>query len=182
MLASCWDGGSRKCAGQVGCQKSHIKALNRAVVNDWEHVAIFEDDFEWREYVYVDRVQCVLSQIMARVPDWDVIAISLNVQNSTVIAKDFVHIGYDTYSSIVKIHRALATHGYLVHRRVYEQLKNAFENCNITGDLLTALDTCWQPLQLELNWYGLYPQLGTQAVSYSDIEGRVVSYTTEFNI
>lgn len=182
VLALCWDGGSRKCAGQVGCQRSHVKALNHAILHRWEHVAIFEDDFEWREYTDVDRVQRAVSQVMAQMPDWDVIAISLNVQNSTVVARDAVRIGPDTISSIVKIHEALATHGYLVHMRVYEKLREAFFKCNVTGDLFTAIDTCWQPLQRDLNWYGLQPQLGTQGRSYSDIESRVVSYVTEFNM
>ncbi len=181
-LASCWDGGSHKCAGQLGCQRSHLKALRHAMLNGWEHVAIFEDDFEWREYISVSRVQCILSQVMAYAPDWDFIAISLNIQDSTIVAKDSVQIGCSTYSSVVKIHQALATHGYIVRARVYDQLYDVFEDCNVTGNLLTAIDTCWQPLQRELNWYGLQPQLGTQGESYSDIESRVVSYTKEYNM
>ena len=43
VLSSCWDGGSYKCAGQVGCQRSHLKALTYAMLNQWEHVAVFED-------------------------------------------------------------------------------------------------------------------------------------------
>ena len=182
VLSSCWDGGSYKCAGQVGCQRSHLKALTYAMLNQWEHVAVFEDDFEWQKHTDVGKVQCVLSQLMTAVPDWDFIAVSLNIQNSTVVMKDPVQIGRSTVSSIVKINQALATHGYLIRARAYERLYEVLENCNITGDLFTAIDTCWQRLQLELNWYGLRPQLGTQGESYSGIENRIVSYTKEYNI
>tara|TARA_B110000003_G_scaffold274940_1_gene316179 strand:- start:406 stop:1209 length:804 start_codon:yes stop_codon:yes gene_type:complete len=182
VLETCWDGGSRKCAGQVGCQRSHLKALEFAKRKGWEHVAIFEDDFQWQEYVDVLGVQCAIAKLKALVKDWDVIAISLNIQDSSPVEEHRVRVGPSTVSRVVKIHSAMATHGYLVRATMLDEIYTAFKLCNVTSDLFIAIDTCWNSLQLKYNWYGLLPQLGTQGDSFSDIESRQVSYRHEYGI
>jgi len=182
LLKKCWDGGSRKCAGQLGCQKSHVKALSLAIEYDWSHVAVFEDDFEWLNHTNVQSVQQAFKQLESTVPDWHVIAVSLNLQQYTRIRKTMIRTGNTQSSSVIKIHKALASHGYIVRSEMFRPLLRVFEDCDVKGDLETAINTCWQKLQKKYNWYGLHPQLGTQAESFSDIENRVVSYSVEYGM
>ena len=177
LLRQCWDRGSTKCAGQIGCQRSHVKALSMAIKKNWSHVAIFEDDFEW--FQHTDDVQSVFMRIEEAVPNWDVIGISMNVKSYARLRSPKIQIGTATFSELIRVKRALATHGYVVRRTMFQELLYVFESCDVKLDLYTAIDTCWQKLQIKYNWYGLHPQLGRQATSFSDIESRVVSYTME---
>ena len=180
LLSQCWDRGSKKCAGQIGCQRSHVKALSMAINKNWSHVAIFEDDFEW--FNHTDDVHSVFMRIEEAVPNWDVIGISMNVKRSVRLSLPKIQTGTASFSELIRIKRALATHGYIVRRTMFQELLDVFESCDVKLELYTAIDTCWEKLQSKYNWYGLHPQLGRQAVSFSDIESRVVSYSMEHGI
>ena len=98
-LSSCWDSERLlTCAGRLGCQRSHVKALEYAAEKDWPFVAIFEDDFVWADGVNPQLVLPSLSQVQAWNPDWDVIAISLSllewetVPNKRVKVLSLIHI------------------------------------------------------------------------------------------
>ena len=172
----CW--GNRYCAGQVGCQLSHMRALQYAMRARMPFVTIFEDDFAWLPHVSPFRIQQTLLHIQEAVPDWDVIAISLNVLQSVPVNRvGPIHVGNNESSVIVRIVEAQATHGYMVKGSYMAHIYDAFKNCDIFSEPLTAIDTCWKPLQTTGKWYGLAPQLGHQAPGYSDIEGKNVHYS-----
>lgn len=176
MLSKCWDGGSRKCAGQLGCQLSHIEAIKSAMRMGWSRLAVFEDDFRWLNHTSPRIFPSLVSWLDETTPDWDVFAVSLNVIEQEVVwPQRRVNVG-QTWSQLTRITKALATHGYVLKSHMFEHVLFAFENCDIRGDLWTAIDTCWQPLQVSYKWYGLQPQLGTQASDFSDIESQSVSY------
>ena len=178
-LRGCWDGGSKKCAGQLGCRASHVLALKYAQRMRWPDVAIFEDDFILKKEIDPGLVQLAVHEIQTKLTDWDVIALSLNVKKQFPVAdliNQSVPIGSNMTAQIVRVVKAFASHGYLVKSHMIPKLITAFLECDIASDLWIGLDTCWQPLQLQYNWYGLHPQIGTQADSFSDIEQQNVSY------
>ena len=161
--------------GKIGCKLSHVKALQYAERRAWSHVAIFEDDFQWIEGIETKKVLQNIRSIQEWVPEWDVIVISLNVYEKTVFPEKRLNVGINLASSLMQVRRAVATHGYLVRAHMIPILKEVFKRCEVRNSSV-AIDTCWLPLQETTKWYGLTPQLGTQAVSYSDIESAVVKY------
>lgn len=172
---ACW--GNKYCAGQVGCQISHMRALKHAMLDQLPSVIIFEDDFSWSSHVDIWRIHDILTGVQCAVPDWDVIAISLNILQSTPVpGKRSVRVSSTNESVIVRIIEAQATHGYMVKGSYIANIYRAFKDCDILGQPLTAIDTCWKPLQQTGKWYGLSPQLGYQAPGFSDIEGKRVHY------
>lgn len=176
-LSSCWDPKRLlTCAGRLGCQRSHVKALEYAAEKEWPHVAIFEDDFVWADDVNPQLVLPSISQVQAWSPTWDVIAISLSISKFETIPEKQVRVGVNKTSILTTISAAGATHGYMVRSHLYSTLIQIFSSCDVQSSLGAAIDVCWNSLQNRTKWYGLVPQLGKQAESYSDIEGRIVSY------
>lgn len=180
LLRKCWGNSSidlGRCAGQIGCKYSHIEALERAVLLSWETVAIFEDDFVWNNHTNPKLVQGAIRQIIQAVGNWDVIAISLNIiKHEPLINVSDIRIGENQWASVTKIYDAQTTHGYFVRRGYISKILRAFENCDVQRGYWTAIDTCWKSLQRADNWFGLDPQLGTQAPGFSDIEKQSVAY------
>jgi len=181
ILQSCWNYTDQlqrqRCAGKLGCQLSHIQALEHAAALQWPQVAIFEDDFKWKTEVDPNYVLTAVKSVIQQVPDWDVIALSLRIlEQNDVLGTSPVQLGPRFVVNITKITSAVTTHGYLIRRRMYGRLLEVFRSCNTTGVDWIAIDTCWLELQQVTKWYGMRPQMATQRASYSDIEGRHVSY------
>ena len=177
LLDGCWD--SSVCPGQVGCQLSHLAVLRRAMDAGWDHVAIFEDDFTWQPLVRPDMVQAAIAKAMELVPNWDVIALSLNIALEKPLGEELkVQFAPDTWTGLTRIENAQTTGGYIARRSVMAQIYDAFlpENCLVKKDYTTAIDQCWKPLQSKGMWVAFEPQPGTQHRSFSDIEQREVFY------
>ncbi len=176
-LTHCWDPTNTfKCAGQLGCQLSHIKALEYAAALRWSSVAIFEDDFQWVDGFEPRYVHNNVATIQRLNPDWDVIVLSLNVQEKHVYEDVELPFGPDRMCRLTRVTQALTTHGYLIRARLFQRVIDIFKACKVESDVLIAIDTCWQHLQKETRWYGISPQMATQAESFSDIEGINVFY------
>ena len=176
-LSKCWDpANTKKCAGQIGCLLSHIKALEYAVAQNWPYVAIFEDDFSWVEGLDLKNVQHNVRTVQRLKPDWDAIVLSLNVQEQETFEDIILPFGENRQCKLTRVHQALATHGYILHSRLFHEVINVFKKCDVASDLFIAVDTCWQSIQKETRWYGLTPQMATQAESFSDIEGTTIFY------
>ena len=176
-LAQCWDHeNTHKCAGQIGCQLSHIKALEYAAARRWQTVAIFEDDFQWVDGFDPRNALHNILTIQRLKPDWDVIVISLNVQEINIYDNVRLPFGDNRTCKLTRVTQALTTHGYILHSRLFKRVIELFKTCRVESDILIAIDTCWQSLQKESRWYGLSPQMATQAESFSDIEGMSIFY------
>lgn len=172
---ACW--GNKYCASQVGCQLSHMRALRYAMEEGLSSVMVFEDDFEWLPHVDVGNIKEVFRNVQKEFKDWDVIALSLNVLKSTPTKPALkVHVGNGHTSNVVRIQEAQATHGYIVRGRYIAVIYDAFRSCDVLSAPLTAIDTCWKPLQKKGKWFALSPQVAKQARGFSDIEGVNVSY------
>ena len=181
ILNHCFDRNSStqtlKCAGQLGCQYSHIRALEHVLSLNWKQAIIFEDDFVWGSHTEPVLFTKVLSTIIREYPAWDVIAVSLNVLNSEPAEGNLtIRIGRKQEAQLMRIRRAQTTHGYMVRSGYIPKLLEVFRNCDVQHSYKVAIDTCWKNLQKADNWYALTPQMGTQARGFSDIEQREVNY------
>lgn len=177
-LEGCWDKNELSlCAGKIGVKLSHLKALDAGEASGRDVVAIFEDDFAWLPHTDPKKVLDALSAVRDACPDWNVIALSMNIMKKERLYPNIsLSIGPGIQSKIVKLTDAQAAHGYLIRTSYIPTLRANFEACEVHQHRNSAIDQCWKTLQLVDKWYGFEPQLGTQAPGYSDIENREVNY------
>lgn len=175
LIQNCFD--DRACPGQVGCQFSHLLALNTSLKRSYKIVAIFEDDFIFQSFVNLEYVENIVSETMKHVPDWDVIALSLNIYEETPLRK-FVNFSESFQAELTQITNAQTTGGYILRDTIIPHVYNSFLNCDVKKDYHTAIDQCWKYLQYQsaYKWIGFEPQPGTQLKSFSDIERQEVDY------
>jgi GR25 family glycosyltransferase involved in LPS biosynthesis len=160
--------------GQIGCTMSHLHALYRAKYEQWESVAILEDDFLMVDDPtnFVARLQMAREALANR---WDVLMLAGNVQSITYP----VRVNQTLVAG--KIHTALAGTGYIVQKAYLDTLIRNMEQAlkrllfnpyAIQG----RLDVCWQTLQQRDQWFILLPLSVTQLKGRSDIENKEVDY------
>lgn len=180
VLAGCWgESPFTGCAGQIGCQMSHVQILKNSIKNHHSNVLIFEDDFAFNtQWKSTGNVHTMLEDIVSRLGDWDVVALGLYLQKWAKVCKMHQHPRFE----IIRIYEAQTTSAYLVNNRYMRTLMDAIspEKCDVKKDYHTAIDQCWKPLMRKALWFGVIPQAGSQAASFSDIEDRKVDYTTLF--
>lgn len=175
LIENCFD--ERTCPGQVGCQHSHLLALNLSMKRGYKAVAIFEDDFVLQSFVDPTSVQAFLRETTRLVPDWDVIALSLSVYSENPLGL-FVNFSSTYQAQLTQITGAQTTGGYILRDTIIPSVYQSFLNCDVKKDYHTAIDQCWKHLQYQsqYKWIAFEPQPGTQAKSYSDIERHDVDY------
>ena len=161
----------------VGCQLSHLMALDHALLHEWPYVVIFEDDFIWSsELGHPMLVPGAIRSLMRKI-EWDVIALSLNILNATELKPGITfELGDNFTSRVVQIHDAKATHGYLANKHYVPRIRDVFASCNTPT---RSIDNCWREMQKTGLWYGFSPQLGSQLPGYSDIESQYTNYTLD---
>jgi GR25 family glycosyltransferase involved in LPS biosynthesis len=157
--------------GALGCSFSHLRCLEIAYNNDWDHVFICEDDLTFLEpitFIYqIDKFFKYMD-----INNWDVLMLGGN------IVPPFKQI--DNYC--VKIERCLTTTGYIVNKHyihvLIENIKNGIDKLYQNPELKTkyAIDVNWFPLQKKDNWYLITPLTVIQEPGYSDIEKKTTNY------
>jgi glycosyl transferase family 25 len=157
--------------GAVGCSLSHLKIIEMAKQNDWDHVMIVEDDiFFTNPALFKQQLNAFLSNH----DDYDVILLAGN--------------NFPPYKPIdntcVKVSRCQTTTGYIVKKHYYDKLIENFRGgiMNLVKEPQQrsnyAIDMYWFKLQEKDNWYLIIPLTVTQKENYSDIELRQTNYTS----
>jgi glycosyl transferase family 25 len=157
--------------GAIGCSKSHLKCLEIALENDWEHVLIVEDDILFlNPSMFVTQFSRFIERHQN---DFDVVLIGGN--NSP------------PYSRIddccVQVTSCLTTTGYLVKRHYYTTLianiREGIEKLDAEPNerRIYAIDAHWMKLQTIDRWFLITPPTVVQLEDYSDIQKKVVNYT-----
>eukprot|EP00873_Tetraselmis_striata_P026979 jgi/Tetstr1/447243/TSEL_034680.t1 len=159
--------------GAIGCGESHVKALDAFVddeSNADEYAVIMEDDFMFtgtREYV-----QNAVIESLAFDPN--IVCFGYRLLD---------HASYTWVSDhILELNRVFTTSCYMVKRSFVPALKLCFQGaCDGMRRGLpvhkSAIDVKWIDLQGPgKGFYGIYPKLGRQMASYSDIEKRYCDY------
>lgn len=159
-----------KCtSGAIGCSMSHLKCLENAKQQNWDHVLIVEDDITFlNPQLFVTN----FNKFLNNCKNWDVVLIAgNNIPPYQIID--------DTY---VKISRCQCAAGYFVKNAYFDIL---IENIKVglhhlikepTKHILYAIDKYWFNLQLQDNWFLITPLTVVQREGYSNIEKKHTNY------
>lgn len=156
--------------GAIGCSMSHLKILQEAVKNNWDHILIVEDDITFLDpELFKANFNTFLSR---RKNDWDVILLAGNNVPP-----------YDPIDEVcIKVKRCQTTTGYLVNghyiKRLCENVKMGLTHLLHKSESrpLYAIDKFWFVLQGVDKWFLLVPPTVVQQEGYSDIEKRNTNF------
>jgi len=156
--------------GALGCSMSHLRCIEIARENNWDHILIVEDDIKFlNPEIFMNQ----LNKFLNLHTDWDVVLIAGNNLPPHEIIDD----------SCVKVSQCQTTTGYIVKKNYYDILINNIRNSinqlikEPTNAFLYAIDKYWFALQQKHNWYLIVPLTVTQREDYSDIEKKHTNYT-----
>lgn len=161
--------------GAIGCSLSHVKALEYAKQQTWDHVLICEDDVEFLPSP--DGVRAQLDQFFTSVPEWDVVLLNAHVFKGQRVSDTCAHIDH-----------AHATTCYLVKQGYFDRL---LENFRVgvqqylrfpTQNHKYAIDVYWNHLMRQDRWFLPLPLIATQHSGPSDLvaEHQHEDYTKMF--
>lgn len=156
--------------GALGCSISHLKCLEIAKENNWDHILIVEDDIK---FLNPELFKEQINKFLNLHSDWDVVLIAGNNVPPHEIIDD----------TCVKVAQCQTTTGYIVKSHYYNTLIDNIRNgiTNLIKEprqhVLYAIDKFWFKLQQKDNWYLITPLTVTQREDYSDIEKRPTNYT-----
>jgi glycosyl transferase family 25 len=156
--------------GAIGCSMSHLKLLQNALANNFNHVLIMEDDITFLE---PELFKANFNAFLERQGNnWDVILFAGNNVPP-----------YDKIDDVcIRIKQCLTTTGYLVNghylKRLIDNVKMGLTNLLHKPDkgILYAIDKFWFSLQAVDRWFLIIPPTVIQREDYSDIEKRNTNY------
>ena len=156
--------------GAVGCSMSHLKCIETAKKNNWDHVLIVEDDITFlNPMLFINN----LNKFLERHDDWDVVLFGGN------IIPPYKKVDF----SCVQVINCQTTTGYLVKSHYYDTLiknyKEGIQNLlkEPENHKQYAIDKYWFTLQQKDKWFLITPLTVTQKEDYSDIEKKNTNYT-----
>ena len=156
--------------GALGCSMSHLKCLEIAKLNKWNHLLIVEDDIK---FIYPELLKNQLNSFFKNHKEWDVLLIGgNNVPPYTKIDE-----------TCVKVSSCQTTTGYLVNGHYFDKLIDNFRRgikkliSFPDQHRIYAIDKFWFALQKQDSWYLIIPLTVTQREDYSDIEKRQTNYS-----
>ena len=156
--------------GAVGCSMSHLKILQSAVQNNWDHVLIVEDDITFLDpALFKANFETFLQR---NGNNWDVILLAGNNMPP-----------YDAVDDVcIKVKRCQTTTGYLVNghyiKKLMENVKMGLTQLMYkpASHAMYAIDKFWFVLQAVDKWYLIIPPTVVQREDYSDIEKKRTNY------
>jgi glycosyl transferase family 25 len=155
--------------GAIGCSSSHLKCLQIALNNNWDHVFICEDDITFlNPDLFITQFNCFLENIT----EWDVVLFGGNIIPPYKKIND----------TCVQVIKCQTTTGYLVNKHYIPILiKNIETSINLLmkypdKHVLYAVDRFWFYLQEKDKWFLITPLTVVQKPGYSDIEKKNTNY------
>jgi glycosyl transferase family 25 len=154
--------------GALGCSFSHLKLLEYAKNQNFDHILIMEDDITFlNPSIFIQNLDKFLSSNI----EFDVLLIAGNNMGEFAIVND----------NCVKVTHCQTTTGYLVKNRYFdtliENIRQSIKGLIQYKKLLEySIDQYWGKLQENDKWFLLTPLTVTQKPDYSDIEKRVTNY------
>ena len=97
--------------GALGCSMSHLKCIEMAKENDWDHILIVEDDIHFLNH---DLFMNQINKFFSLHKNWDVVLIAGNNVPPHKIIDD----------TCVKVSSCQTTTGYIVKKHYYDILIN----------------------------------------------------------
>ena len=157
--------------GALGCSMSHLKCIENAKQNGWDHVLVVEDDITFLDSTLFTKQ---LNKFLKYNKTWDVILIAGNNH------KPYIQYG----DCCVKVFRCQTTTGYIVKSSYYDKLiqnyKEGIHNLmrEPSKGNQHAIDKHWFRLQEKDSWYLITPLTVIQRDDYSDIEKKQRNYAS----
>lgn len=156
--------------GAIGCSMSHLKLLETAKANAWDHILIVEDDILFTNpTLFVEQFNAFLSNHKT----FDVVLLAGNNLPPYQVID----------STCVQVTHCQTTTGYLVKQHYYDTLIRNYKEGILSlmkepsKHVLFAIDKYWFQLQAVDTWYLITPLSVIQRPDYSDIEKRATDYT-----
>jgi glycosyl transferase family 25 len=156
---------------RVACSMSHLKCLQMAKNNNWDHVLIVEDDIQ---FLNVELFIHNLNQFLSSEIKWDVLLFAGNNVPPYTKYGDFC----------VKVTKCQTTTGYLVSSHYFDTLiENIKEGMSLlikqpNDHFYYAIDKYWLSLQEKDNWFLITPLTVIQREGFSDIENKNTNYSS----
>jgi glycosyl transferase family 25 len=157
--------------GAIGCSLSHLKILQTALDNKFDHVLILEDDITFLDpELFKSQFQKFMEKYENK---WDVLLFAGNNMPPYEKVDDLC----------VKVQRCQTTTGYLVNghyiKILLQNIKMGVNNLIYKPEEKNtyAIDKFWFMLQTVGKWYLITPLTVVQKEDYSDIEKKVINYT-----
>jgi glycosyl transferase family 25 len=158
--------------GAIGCSMSHLKCLQIALENNWDHVLICEDDITFlNPELFKNQLNGFL-QNRDKKDRWDVILLGGN--------------NIPPYKQIddtcIQVFTCQTTTGYIVNghyiKKLLENIKMGLTYLlkNPLHNRLYAIDRFWFHLQKVDQWFLIIPLSVVQEPGYSDIEKKNINY------
>lgn len=155
--------------GSFGCSVSHLKCIQLAKENDWDHVCIMEDDIEFLDPVLFKRQ---LVSFLQNHSDWDVLLLAGN----NMLPYQYID------ETCIKVTNCQTTTGYIVKKHYYDTLIDNYKKGielymkNPDKPHLYSIDRYWFLLQNKDNWFLVIPLSVIQREDYSDIQGKTTNF------
>jgi glycosyl transferase family 25 len=156
--------------GAVGCSMSHLKCLEIAKQQNWDHVLILEDDIQ---FLNPELLKTQLNGFLNKPRLWDVVFLGGNNVPPYLKVDEFC----------VKVFQCRCALGYIVKSHYYdtliENIKEGVQHLMREPHMHVkfAVDMYWNSLQQKDNWFLIVPLSVTQLPGYSDIEKKNTDYT-----
>jgi GR25 family glycosyltransferase involved in LPS biosynthesis len=158
--------------GAIGCSMSHLKCIQMAKENNWDHVCILEDDIEFlNPALFLNQ----LTDFFNSTIQWDVVLIA---GNNMIPYKPVNH-------NCIQVFNCQTTTGYIIKKEfiplLMENLAQASKLQETGVDKnISAIDQYWKRLQETHRFYYYEGIFGGQLPSWSNIENRWVDYNDRF--
>ena len=156
--------------GSIGCTMSHLRLLEKAILENYSHILILEDDIQFLE---PETFKINFNKFLKlHENNWDVIIFSGNNVPPYIPIDE----------TCVRVTRCQTTTGYLVNGHYLQKLRNNIKEGleklikNPQMHYYFAIDKYWFYLQQLDNWYLIIPMTVVQREDYSDIEKKNVNY------
>lgn len=155
--------------GAIGCSMSHLKLLEIAKQNNWDHIMIVEDDILFTNSSLFFQQ---LNTFFSLHKDFDVLLLAGN--------------NVPPYNKIdntcVQVNQCQTTTGYIVQKHYYDTLIHNYKEGLLKlirephNHCFYAIDKYWFHLQKKDKWYLIIPLTVSQREDYSNIEKRPTNY------
>jgi len=156
--------------GAIGCSMSHLRCLQFAKEQRWDHLLIVEDDID---FLNPKLFKTQFDKFLNNQKDWDVV----------LLAGNNLPPYEETAEYCIKVSRCQTTTGYMVKSHYYDTLINNIRSGisllmkEPNNHRIYAIDKFWFQLQQKDKWYLITPLSVVQRQDYSDIENRVTNYS-----
>ena len=166
-----------KYFGALGCTKSHILTLETFINSNSNTALIIEDDFQYKDKnAFWSNIKAAFDTKI----NFDIIQLAYN---SSQYANIVVYKAHNTeYNFLKKAEVTITASGYIITKAFALTLLNNLKECASLQESVGhqtheySLDIYWNKLKPISNWYVIYPPIGFQRDSYSDIVNEYVQY------